>query len=92
MSGGLRFGIPLFLAGILAGVLCIIGMLAWLIVGSVAQQAWMAVVLGGEGGSRLRKGIELYEQGIVAGLVLVDEKEKYWDTRLARQCRTARPG
>ena len=96
----MRFGIPLFLAGVLTGALSIVGLAAWLafhlpdwlVVDSMAQQADVAVVLGGGGGSRLRKGLELYEQGIVAGLVLVDEKEKYWDTRLARQCRTARPG
>jgi len=58
----------------------------WLVVDSIAQQADVAVVLGGGGGSRLRKGLELYEQGIVDGLVLVDEKEEYWDTRLAWQC------
>jgi len=96
----LRSGIPLFLAGVLAGALCVIGMAAWLpfhlpdwlVVDSVAQQADVAVVLGGGGGSRLRKGLELYEQGIVAGLVLVDEKEKYWDTRLARQCPDCKTG
>jgi uncharacterized SAM-binding protein YcdF (DUF218 family) len=100
LSGGLRFGIPVFLAGVLAGALCIIGMAAWLafhlpdwlVVDSVAQQAEVAVVLGGGGGTRLRKGLELYEQGIVGGLVLVDEKEKYWDTRLARQCPDCKTG
>ena len=89
-----------FLAGVLAGALCIIGMSAWLafhlpdwlVVDSEAQQAEVAVVLGGGGGGRLRKGLELYEQGIVAGLVLVDEKEKYWDTRLARQCPDCKTG
>jgi uncharacterized SAM-binding protein YcdF (DUF218 family) len=94
LSNGLRFGIPVFLAGVLAGALSIIGLVAWLafhlpdwlVVDSVPQQAEVAAVLGGGGGSRLRKGLELYEQGIVGGLVLVDEKEKYWDTRLARQC------
>ena len=100
MSGGLRSGIVVFLAGVLAGALCIIGISVWLafylpdwlVVDSVAQQAEVAVVLGGGGGSRLRKGLALYEQGIVAGLVLVDEKEKYWDTRLARQCPDCKTG
>jgi len=100
LSGGLRFGIPLFLAGVLAGALCLIAMAAWLafhlpdwlVVDSVPQQAEIAVVLGGGGGSRLRKGLELYEQGIVTGLVLVDEKEKYWDARLARQCPDCKTG
>ena len=58
----------------------------WLVVDSEAQQAEVAVVLGGGGGSRLRKGLELYKQGIVSGLVLVDEKKVYWDARLTRQC------
>jgi uncharacterized SAM-binding protein YcdF (DUF218 family) len=100
LSNGLRFGIPVFLAGVLAGALSIIGLVAWLafhlpdwlVVDSMAQQADVAVVLGGGGGSRLRKGLELYEQGIVGGLVLVDEKEKYWDTRLARQCPDCKTG
>jgi uncharacterized SAM-binding protein YcdF (DUF218 family) len=100
LSNGLRFGIPVFLAGVLAGALSIIGLVAWLafhlpdwlVVDSVPQQAEVAAVLGGGGGSRLRKGLELYEQGIVGGLVLVDEKEKYWDTRLARQCPDCKTG
>jgi len=100
LSGGLRSGIPVFLAGVLAGALCIFSTVAWLafhladwlIVDGVPQQAEVVVVLGGGGGSRLRKGLELYEQGIVAGLVLVDEKEKYWDTRLARQCPDCKAG
>ena len=96
----MRSGIAVFLAGVLAGALSIIALAAllafhlpdWLVVDSMAQQADVAVVLGGGDGSRLRKGLELYEQGIVGGLVLVDEKEKYWDTRLARQCPDCKTG
>jgi uncharacterized SAM-binding protein YcdF (DUF218 family) len=100
LSGGSRSGITVFLAGVLAGALCVIGTAAWLafhladllVVDSMAQPAEVAVVLGGGGGSRLHKALELYEQGIVGGLVLVDEKEKYWDTRLARQCPDCKTG
>ena len=100
MSNGLRFGIPVFLAGVLAGALSIIGLAAWLafhlpdwlVVDSEVQQADVAVVLGGGGGGRLRKGLELYEQGIVAGLVLVGEKQKHWNTMLARQCPDCKTG
>ena len=100
MNSGLRSGIVVFLAGMLAGTLCIIGISAWLalhmadwlVVDSEAQQAEMVAVLGGGDGSRLRKALELYEQGKVAGLVLVDEKEKYWDTMLARQCPDCKTG
>ncbi|MDB4409449.1 hypothetical protein N9235_01355 [Gammaproteobacteria bacterium] len=55
----MRSGIVVFLAGVLAGALCIIAVAAWLafhladwlVVDSVAQQAEVAVVLGGGGGS-----------------------------------------
>ena len=82
LSSKFRFGIPVFLTGVLVGGLCTVAIAAWLafyladwlVVDSEAQQADVAVVLGGGGGSRLRKGLELYEQGLVGGLVLVDEK------------------
>lgn len=100
MSSGGRSGIAVFLAGVLAGILCIIGLAAWLafhladllVVDSVAQPAEVAVVLGGGGGSRLRKALELYEQGIVSGLVLVGTKASYWDRMLTRQCPDCKTG
>ncbi len=100
LSSKFRFGIPVFLTGVLVGGLCTVGIAAWLafhladwlVVDSEAQQADVAVVLGGGGGSRLRKGLELYEQGIVGGLVLVDAKENYWDIMLAQQCPDCKTG
>lgn len=57
-----------FLLGVLAGVLCAVAiavwaafhLAGWLVVGGEARRADLAVVLGGGGGSRLRKGLELY--------------------------------
>ena len=100
LSSRFRSGIPVFLAGVLAGCLCTVGIAAWLglhladwlVVDSKARPADVAVVLGGGGGSRLRKALEIYEQGIVSGLVLVDEKESYWDHMLAQQCPDCKDG
>jgi uncharacterized SAM-binding protein YcdF (DUF218 family) len=57
-----------------------------LIVNEPAEQADIAVVLGGGGGSRLRKGLSLYESGKVNHLVLVDKKKNAWDGMLHRFC------
>ena len=100
LNSKFRFGIPVFLVGVLVGGLFAVGITAWLVfhmadwlvVDSEAQQADVAVVLGGGGGSRLRKALEIYEQGIVSGLVLVDEKESYWDHMLAQQCPDCKDG
>ena len=51
---------------------------SWLIVEDKAQKAEIAVVLGGGGGSRLRKGISLYDAGVVKQLLLVDRKKSDW--------------
>lgn len=57
-----------------------------LIVDEPVEQAGIAVVLGGGGGSRLRKGLSLYEAGLVSHLVLVDNKKNAWDHMLGRFC------
>ena len=57
-----------------------------LIVDEPVEQADIAVVLGGGGGSRLRKGLSLYEAGLVKHLVLVDNKKNAWDYMLGRFC------
>jgi uncharacterized SAM-binding protein YcdF (DUF218 family) len=57
-----------------------------LIVDEPAEQADIAVVLGGGGGSRLRKGLSLYEAALVKHLVLVDNKKNAWDDMLHRFC------
>ena len=57
-----------------------------LIVDEPVEHADIAVVLGGGGGSRLRKGLSLYEAGLVNHLVLVDNKKNAWDDMLHRFC------
>lgn len=57
-----------------------------LIVNEPAEQADISVVLGGGGGSRLRKGLSLYESGRVNHLVLVDRAKRDWDAMLQRLC------
>jgi uncharacterized SAM-binding protein YcdF (DUF218 family) len=57
-----------------------------LIVDEPVEQADIAVVLGGGGGSRLRKGLSLYEAGQVKHLVLVDNQKNAWDDMLHRFC------
>jgi uncharacterized SAM-binding protein YcdF (DUF218 family) len=100
LSSGGRSCIPVFLAGVLAGALCTVAIATWLafhladwlVVNGEAHPADVAVVLGGGDGSRLRKALELYEQGMVHALVLVDKKESYWDDMLARQCPDCKTG
>ena len=76
----------IFIAGILSGAALVIIIAAWtafnipswLVVEDKAQQAGVAVVLGGGGGSRLRKGVSLYDAGVVKQLLLVDRKKGDW--------------
>ncbi|MCI5124716.1 MAG: YdcF family protein [Candidatus Electrothrix sp. AR5] len=83
-----------FLCGMLFGVLLLLasGMLFMryapllLIVNEPVEQADIAVVLGGGGGSRLRKGLSLYEADSVKHLVLVDSKKNAWDHMLGLFC------
>lgn len=51
-----------------------------------AIQADIAIVLGGGGGSRLQKGLDLYEKQLVDHLVLVDRSKRDWETMLQRLC------
>ncbi len=80
---GTVFGILLVLA---AGILFMRYAPFLLIVDEPVEQADIAVVLGGGGGSRLRKGLSLYEAGLVKHLVLVDNKKNAWDYMLGRFC------
>ena len=57
-----------------------------LVVDEPVTQADIAVVLGGGGGSRLRKGLSLYESGFVNHLVLVDRAKRDWAAMLQRLC------
>ncbi|CAK8714142.1 DUF218 domain-containing protein [Candidatus Electrothrix laxa] len=80
---GTVFGILLVLA---AGTLFMRYAPFLLIVDEPVEQADIAVVLGGGGGSRLRKGLSLYEDGLVKHLVLVDNKKNAWDYMLGHFC------
>ena len=44
-------------------------------------------VLGGGGGSRLRKGLSLYEEGYAKSIVLVDKKAEYWHHIYDKLCK-----
>ncbi|MCI5151406.1 MAG: YdcF family protein [Candidatus Electrothrix sp. MAN1_4] len=57
-----------------------------LVVDEPVTQADIAVVLGGGGGSRLSKGLSLYESGFVNHLVLVDRAKRDWAAMLQRLC------
>lgn len=93
-------GVWVFLAGVSAGAVCVVAVALWfafhladwLVVDTRAQPADAVVVLGGGGGSRLRKALELYDRGWVAALVLVDTKANYWDAMLARECPECKTG
>ncbi|MGB5686995.1 MAG: YdcF family protein [Candidatus Electrothrix sp.] len=80
---GTVFGILLVLGG---GILFMRYAPFLLIVDEPVEQADIAVVLGGGGGSRLRKGLSLYEAGLVNYLVLVDNTKNAWDDMLHRLC------
>lgn len=69
-----------------AGVLFALHVPALLIVDEPARQADIAVVLGGGGGSRFRKGLSLHKAGFVDYLVLVDKQKNAWDWMLHRFC------
>ncbi|MCI5211851.1 MAG: hypothetical protein D3910_24425, partial [Candidatus Electrothrix sp. ATG2] len=83
-----------FVFGMLAGMLLlpVAGMLfalqvpALLIVDEPARQADIAVVLGGGGGSRFRKGLSLHEADLVDYLLLVDKQKNAWDWMLQKFC------
>jgi len=51
---------------------------SWLVVKNSSVKADAAIVLGGGGASRLKKGISLYDAGMVRELILVDNKESSW--------------
>lgn len=80
---GMLSGILLVLA---AGILLAVYIPSLLIVDEAAHQADIAVVLGGGGGSRFRKGLSLYDVGLVDHLLLVDNKKNAWDHMLRQFC------
>ncbi len=71
---------------VLTGVWTAYRVPAWLVVDQPPRKADIAVVLGGGGGSRLKKGLALYAAGMVDRIVLVDKNKQCWDAMLRRQC------
>ena len=59
----------------------------WLVVENQANKSDVIVVLGGSAGSRLRKGIRLYDQGLANQIILVDEKESSWTNITNNLCK-----
>jgi uncharacterized SAM-binding protein YcdF (DUF218 family) len=51
---------------------------SWLVVHTAPVKADAAIILGGGGASRLKRGIALYDAGTVRELILVDAKESSW--------------
>ena len=84
-----------FSVGLITGVLLTIGLSAWLVfrlpgwlvVDEEPSHADIIVVLGGGGGSRLRKGLSLYEEGYSKSIVLVDKKAEYWHHIYNKLCK-----
>ncbi|WP_442496922.1 YdcF family protein [Methylobacter sp. sgz302048] len=50
----------------------------WLVVENRPVNADMIVILGGDPGSRLRKGLNLYDQGFAHRLLLIDKETSAW--------------
>ena len=83
-----------FLFGLLTGFLAvffclIVGLVNiphFLLIENDPGEAEVGIVLGGGGGSRLRKGIELYDGGHVVELLLVDHKAEVWNYMLTHLC------
>ncbi|MGJ0429895.1 YdcF family protein [Methylobacter sp.] len=50
----------------------------WLVVENRPVNADMIVILGGDPGSRLRKGLNLYDQGFAHRLLLIDKEAGAW--------------
>ena len=81
-----------FIAGFCLGVVtvCVISTYfllhadRWLIVDNKPVKADLIVVLGGGAAGRLRKGLNLYEQGFARQLLLIDEKAVVW-TQITQQ-------
>jgi len=91
---GVLSGFLIFLLGALAGVFLALAIAVWgafhladwLVVSERPLRADVAVVLAGGRGSRLQKGLDLFQQGLARALVLVGKGERDWDAMLARIC------
>ncbi len=83
-----------FIIGLLIGSLFLLVLMgwalfktpSWLVVKNDSQHADLGIILGGGGGSRLRKGVELYDAGFISELLLVDLKAEDWHYMLTHLC------
>jgi uncharacterized SAM-binding protein YcdF (DUF218 family) len=83
-----------FILGLLCGSLLFLFLMgwalfkppSWLVVQNGSHQADLGIVLGGGDGSRLRKGVELYDDGFISELLLVDQKADAWNYMLTHLC------
>jgi len=85
----LKIFYSIVLTGCLFVFSCVVNIDSWLVVDNQPAQADLIVVLGGGGVSRLRKGLDLYEQGYANHIVLVDDKLSAWVhivTSLCKEC------
>ncbi len=85
-------GVIGFIAGFCLGVItvCVISTYfllhadRWLVVDKQPVKADLIVVLGGGAAGRLRKGLNLYDQGFARQVLLIDEKANVW-THITQQ-------
>ena len=84
---GLFSGIALFF---LILIFLAFNLPSWLVVEDEITRGDVVVVLGGGGGSRLRKGITLYDQGLADQIILVDKSRKDWQHVLDHLCQDCR--
>ena len=83
-------------SGLFAALVLLVLLLAntahWLVIDNETVKADIGVVLGGGGGSRLRRAISTYNEGLVDALLLVGLKASSWEnitTRLCPDCKLA---
>jgi uncharacterized SAM-binding protein YcdF (DUF218 family) len=82
-----------FCLGLVAALLLFVAGLLYLgpflVVDNEPVKADIVVALGGGDGSRLRKGIELYDDNLAREIVLVDKRKRHWDhivNNLCKEC------
>ena len=86
--------LTLFLSGgafaLVAALVSVVFLLAntadWLVVDNDPVKSDIGVVLGGGGGSRLRRAIDIYDKGFVDSLLLVDLKKQSWNHITSHLC------
>jgi len=68
----------------LTGLFCTVP--RWLVIKAEPVSSEAAVVLGGGGSGRLRRAVGLYDENLVAVLILVGEYRGEWDYIIRRSC------